>query len=417
MRKWNIRSFSGGIEMKMYKCVTLVAVLLACIPCLADEPNQQTIVSGNNKFALNLYQNLKTNEGNLFLSPYSISTALAMTYAGARGETEKQMAQTLCFRPMKNEQFHKTFGEIIKQLNASGEKGGYELVVANALWGQKDYKFLPEFLTLVRENYGGYLQQVDFKTQTEEARKTINTWVENKTKDKIKELIKPEILDPLTRLVLTNAIYFKSKWENRFLPEFTQNSPFFLSGGEKVTVPIMRNTSGFKYAKTRTLQVLELPYANNSLSMVILLPKKIDGIKKLENELTSDKLAALLTEMSEQRVEIYIPKFKITSQLGLSNVLSSMGMPDAFSGNANFSGMTDSEKIFISGVIHQAYINVDEEGTEAGAATAVMLDGGVFTDKPPVFKADHPFIFLIRDNQTGSILFLGRVANPVFKDN
>jgi serpin B len=400
--------------------LTLVAILLAGMTNsvkAAIDPNQQAVVSGNNKFALELYSKLESQQGNLFLSPYSISTALAMTYAGAKGQTEKQMAEALCFAPVKNEQFHKTFGEIIKQLNASGEKGSYELVVANALWGQKDYKFLPEFLTLVRENYGGDLQQVDFAAQTETARKTINAWVESNTKDKIKELIKPGMLDSMTRLVLTNAIYFKGKWASPFKPERTQDSPFVLLDGQKVNVPTMNQTSKFGYMEANDIQVLEMPYVNNDLSMVILLPKQADGVKGLEKELVSDNLTGWLAGIHKREVQVFFPRFKMASEFGLGKILSAMGMPDAFSGKADFSGMTGNRELFISAVVHKAYVDVNEEGTEAAAATGVTMKLTGIGAPPPVFRADHPFIFLIRDNQTGSILFLGRVANPASKDN
>ncbi len=406
--------------METIKKLTLITVLLTGMANsvkAAIDPNQQTVVAGNNKFALELYGKLESQQGNLFLSPYSISTALAMTCAGARGQTEKQMAEALCFAPMKNEQFHKVFGEIIKQLNASGEKGGYELVVANALWGQKDYKFLPEFLTLVRENYGGDLQQVDFAAQTEEVRKTINAWVESKTKDKIKELIKPGMLDSMTRLVLTNAIYFKGKWASPFKPERTQDSPFVLLDGQKVNVPTMNQTSKFGYMETNDIWVLEMPYVNNDLSMVILLPKKVDGIKDLEKELVSDNLAGWLARIHKREVQVFFPRFKMASEFGLAKVLSAMGMPDAFSGKADFSGMTGNRDLFISAVVHKAYVDVNEEGTEAAAATGVTMKLTSIREPLPVFRADHPFIFLIRDNQTGSILFLGRVTNPASKDN
>jgi serine protease inhibitor len=399
--------------MRTYKCVTIAAVLLICIPCLADDPNQQTIVAGNNKFALNLYQNLKTNEGNLFLSPYSISTALAMTYAGAKDQTEKQMAETLCFPTTPGcEQFHKEFGAIIRQLNAAGEKGGYELVVANALWGQKDYKFLPDFLTLVKTNYEGNLEQVDFKTQAEAARKTINAWVESKTKDKIKELIKQGMLDSETRLVLTNAIYFKGKWASPFKPEHTQDSPFIPLDGQKVNVPTMSQTGEFGYMETDILQTLEMPYGNNDLSMVILLPKKADGVGAIEKELTSENLAGWLAKIHKREVRVFIPRFKMTSEFELGKVLSAMVMPDAFSGKADFSGMTGNKDLFISAVVHKAYIDVNEEGTEAAAATGVTMKLTSIEAPPPVFRADHPFIFLIRDNHSGSILFIGRTKNP-----
>lgn len=406
--------------METIKQLTLITVMLAGMTNsvkAAIDPNQQIVVAGNSKFALELYGKLENQQGNLFLSPYSISTALAMTSAGARGQTEKQMAEALCFAPVQNGQFHKVFGEIVKQLNASGEKGGYELVVANALWGQKGYNFLPEFLTLVRENYGGDLQQVDFAAQTEEARKTINAWVESKTKDKIKELIKPGMLDSMTRLVLTNAIYFKGKWASPFKPERTQDSPFVLLDGQKVNVPMMNQTGKFGYTEANDIQILEMPYVNDDLSMVVLLPKRADGVKDLEREFVSDNLAGWLARIHKREVQVFFPRFKMTSEFGLGKVLSEMGMPDAFSGKADFSGMTGNKDIFISAVVHKAYVDVNEEGTEAAAATGVVMKLTSIREPLPVFRADHPFIFLIRDNQTGSILFLGRVANPASKDN
>jgi serpin B len=312
---------------------------------------------------------------------------------------------------MKNEQFHKSFGEIIKQLNASGKKGGYELAVANSLWGQNGYKFLPDFLTIVRENYGGDLEQVDFAAQTEAARKKINAWVESKTKDKIKELIKAGTLDSMTRLVLTNAIYFKGKWESQFKPEQTQDAPFTLLGGQNINAPMMHQTGKFGYMEANDIQILEMPYLNNDLSMVILLPKKVDGVKDLEKELVSDNLAGWLGKIHKREVQVFFPRFKMTSEFELARVLGAMGMPDAFSGKADFSGMTGNRDLFISAVVHKAYVDVNEEGTEAAAATGVTMKLTSISAPPAVFRADHPFIFLIRDNQTGNFLFLGRLEN------
>ncbi len=408
--------------MKLVRNAGIIAVCL-CIAagCMAAEPNQpasprgeQTIIEGNNKFALGLYRVLQGRQGNLFLSPYSISTALAMTYAGACGTTQEQMAKTLQFPTptLNNEQFHNAFGAIIGQLNEAGEKGGYELVVANALWGQKDYKFLQEFLTLVKENYEGDLKQVDFATQAEAVRKTINDWVESKTREKIKELIKPGVLDSMTRLVLTNAIYFKGKWASQFKPERTQDAQFTVLGGEKVNVPMMNQTSGFGYMETDTVQVLAMPYVNNELSMVILLPKKLDGVDEMEKGLTSDAIAGWLAKLRKREVQVYLPRFKLTSEFELAQVLGGMGMPDAFSSKADFSGMTGNKDLFISAVVHKAYVDVNEEGTEAAAATGVAMKLTSVGLPPPVFRADHPFVFLIRDDQTGSILFMGRMANP-----
>ena len=400
--------------MKNIVWITLIAVLLAGIASPAGaaiDPNQ-AVVTGSNKFALELYGRIEDKQGNLFLSPYSVSTALAMTAAGARGQTEKQMMDTLFATSLKSEQVHKSFGEIIKQLNAAGEKGGFELTIANALWGQEGYKFLPDYLNLVKAEYGGNLQEVDFVKHTEEARKTINAWVEQKTKDKIKELIKPGILDPMVRLVLTNAIYFKGKWAVQFKPEQTKEMPFNLLNGEKINTPMMHQTGNFGYTEINDVQAIEMPYVSNDLSMVILLPKKFDGVKDLEKELTADKLADWLTKIHKREVQVLFPRFKMTSEFKLANVLGLMGMTDAFSGEADFSGMTGKRGLFISAVIHKAYVEVNEEGTEAAAATGVTMHATSIGEPPPVFKADHPFIFLIRDNHTESILFMGRLENP-----
>ena len=400
--------------MKTLIYATIITISLTNITCVSAEVpadlNQKAVVEGNNKFAISLYGKLKDSQGNLFLSPYSISTALAMTYAGAGGTTREQIAKALDFPA--GERFHKTFGEIIKQLNSAGEKGGFELVVANALWGQKDYKFLKEFLSVVKTNYDGNLEQVDFKTQAEDTRKTINAWVESKTRDKIKELIKPGVLDSMTRLVLTNAIYFKGKWASQFKPERTQDAPFTLIGGEKKNIPMMNQKAQFGYTENDIIQVLEMPYVNNDLSMVILLPKKLDGISELEKEMTSDNLIGWLAKIHKREVQVFFPRFKMTSEFSLAEVLASMGMPDAFSTKADFSGMTGNRDLFISAVVHKAYVDVNEEGTEAAAATGVAMKLTSDEPPPPIFRADHPFIFLIRDNHTGSILFFGRVANP-----
>jgi len=415
--------------MKTVKIAGLIAILLITIPnCTANDKNAETspvvltgfpVVAGNNKFALELYAKLQNQQGNLFLSPYSISTALAMAYAGARGQTEKQMADALCFSTMSSEQLHEEFGRLIRKLNAAGEKGGYELVVANALWGQKGYNFLPEYLALVKTEYDGDLQQVDFSKQTEEARKTINAWVEKKTKDKIKELIKTGMLNSATRLVLTNAIYFKGKWAAQFTPVVTKDSPFILLGGQKVNVPMMYQTEKFGYREDANIQVLEMPYVNNDLSMVVLLPKKLDGINELEKRLNNDNLARWIDDLRKRNVQVFFPRFKMTSEFELAPVLGAMGMPDAFSDKADFSGMNGNHELSISAVIHKAYVDVNEEGTEAAAATAVGVTATSIETPapPPVFKADHPFIFLIRDNKSDSILFLGRMANPASQDN
>ena len=393
----------------------------------AAQTVEQTIAEGNNRFAFGLYEKLQDQKGNLFFSPYSISTALAMACAGAGGETAGQMGQVLGFAgapkatgcsgadaaPHKKE-IHEAFGQIIKDLNARGAKGAYELVVANALWGQKGHEFLEDFLELVKTNYDGKLQELDFAADSEGARKTINAWVEQKTRDKIKELIKQGSLGPMTRLVLTNAIYFKGNGARQFKPEMTIQEPFTLLSGKKVDVPMMRqDDERFGYAENEVCRILEMPYVDDELSMVVLLPKRVDGVKVLAEELTSENVAKWLGKLRKREVKVFFPKFKMTSEFGLSDVLSSMGMADAFSPNkADFSGMTGNRDLFISAVLHKAYVDVNEEGTEAAAATGVVMKLTSVGPAVPVFRADHPFIFLIRDKVSGSILFIGRVMDP-----
>jgi len=391
-----------------------------------ENMSKKIIVDGNDKFALELFAKLQSTKGNLFFSPYSISTALAMAHAGARNETESQMAGVLHFPVSVNrrtdssskslpdrQQFALAFGKIIKDLNNRGKKGGYTLKVANALWGQKNYGFLEEFLKLIETSYDGRLNEVDFVTAAETARKTINDWVEKKTNDKIKNLISEGVLDSMTRLVLTNAIYFKGNWARQFKESRTKDSPFTLTDGRKIDVATMNQKAEFGYMETDTFQALELPYVDEELSMVILLPIEYDALDEFEKILTPDNLSSWLAKIHKREVVVFVPKFKITSQFALASVLKSMGMKDAFSSGADFSGINGKRDLFISAVIHKAFVEVNEEGTEAAAATGVVMRLTSIGPAPiPVFRADHPFLFLIRDNLSGSILFIGRVANP-----
>jgi len=405
--------------MKTGRAVLLmVAVLASAVAAQTQTGNGEALVAqGNNKFALALYDKLRAEKGNLFFSPYSISTALAMAYAGAKGQTQAQMAEAMRFPAGPDDvnagKFHSVFGQIIESLNARGAAGDYELTVANALWGQKGYSFLKEYLSLVETNYGGGLNEVDFVSDTEAARQTINKWVERKTKDKIKELIAKGILNGNTRLVLTNAIYFKGKWANQFKKERTQDEPFTLLDGQKIDVPMMRQTEEFRYMEAQDFQALELPYVKDELSMIILLPKKIDGVADFEKKLTSENLSRWLSELHKQKVVASIPRFKMAQQFGLADTLQAMGMADAFSAQlADFSGMDGKRDLFISAVVHKAFVDVNEEGTEAAAATGVGMAMTAAPQKMPLFRADHPFVFVIRDNKSGSILFIGRVMKP-----
>jgi serpin B len=419
------------------KAIIRISVLMAAITASAnssamdntaekENTNKRIIVEGNNRFALELFAKLQNTKGNLFFSPYSISTALAMTHAGARNKTESQMAKVLHFpvspkqsidpaskHPLEKQQFVLTFGNIIKDLNKRGQKGAYTLTVANALWGQKNYGFLKEFVDLIETSYGGRLNKVDFIRATEAARKTINTWVEKKTNGKIKNLISEGVLDSITRLILTNAIYFKGNWAKQFKEEKTSDAPFTLADGGKNDVKMMNQKAEFGYMETGTFQALELPYVDEELSMVILLPKKIDALEELERTLTYKNLTQWMAKIHKREVVVFVPKFKMTSRFDLADVLKWMGMKDAFSSRADFSGINGKRNLFISAVIHKAYVEVNEEGTEAAAATGVVMRLTSIGPAPtPVFRADHPFLFLIRDNLTGSILFMGRVANP-----
>ncbi len=402
----------------------------------SENKDTQAVVEGNNGFALELYGRLRGDEGNLFFSPYSISTALAMTYSGARGATAGQIAEALRFPTERNkgldgdkqgrgldriektvmndERLAAAFGKLQKGLKADPKREGYELSVANALWGQEGYEFREQFIELVKSDYEGRLSEVDFAGAAESARGTINAWVEKRTKNKIKDLIKPGVLNSMTRLVLTNAIYFKGAWDRPFQEAATRSAPFTLSGGEKVNVPMMNQRDNFRYAEGESFQSLELPYAGDELSMVILLPKKPDGLSDFEKTLTAKSLSDWLAKLGKRKVIVSVPKFKMTSEFSMASVLKSMGMADAFSSReADFSGMNGRKDLFISAVVHKAYVEVNEEGTEAAAATGVTMSiTSMPIDRPPIFRADHPFLFLIRHNRTGSILFIGRVANP-----
>lgn len=377
----------------------------------SEQVTQEQVVTGNTQFALDLYTRLSAKEGNLFFSPYSISTALAMTYAGARSDTKTQMMETLhFFRP--DETFHALFGGLEKGLNEQGRKGDYQLSVANALWVQKDFQFLKSFLDLNREHYSAALKEVDYRQNPEEARKIINTWVEEKTNDKIKDLIPEGVLDAMTRLVLTNAIYFKGDWASQFDKAVTVRQDFYLTPRKAATVPLMFQKGDYKFSRTDTIQMLELPYKGEDLSMLVLLPKEKEGLGDLEKELTAENLTEWQQKMHKQEVLVFLPKFTMTYECELNKTLEQMGMPLAFSGGADFSGMTGRRDMFISNVIHKAFVAVDEEGTEAAAATGVVMKLTAVREPPPTFRADHPFVFLIKDNKTGSILFMGRVADP-----
>lgn len=377
--------------------------------------------AANNAFGLDLFARLRDQEGNLFFSPYSISTAMALTYTGARGPTADQMARGMRWSGQGGQNkawspaiLAQVLGAAIAEQNRRGGRGDYELVVANALWGQEGFTFLADFLKSNETSYGGALRPVDFAGDVEAARATINDWVKERTRTRIQDLIPRGTLDRMTRLVLTNAIYFKGDWARPFAPERTADGPFTVADGKTVEVPLMDQTGRFSYAETDWLQVLEMPYQGHGVSMVVLLPRPGRGLARLEQDLTRDALAGWLDKARPREVVVTIPRFKLTGQFSLADTLRAMGMEDAFSGTADFSGMTGKRDLFISAVVHKAFVAVDEEGTEAAAATGVVmkLTSMAPPTQPVVFRADRPFVFLIRDRVSGAILFMGRLADP-----
>jgi serpin B len=369
----------------------------------------QRITHGDEQFALDLYERLKSEEGNLLFSPYGISAALAMTYAGARMETEAQMARVLHF-DLSQDRLHAAFSTLRAQLQITEGPEECQLSLANALWGQRESEFRDEFLELANEHYDAEIRTLDFESDMEQARRTINAWVADRTEHGIEELLLKEDLDPDVALVLTNAIHFRGSWAGQFDPSATQIAPFRVNRHDQVQVPMMQRVGRFGLATLDELDLVELPYSGDRLSMVILRPKAVDGLAKLEASVDASNLEQWLGQLRKETVRVRLPRLELDSRFDLAATLRAMGMSDAFSpASADFSGMTGRRELFISTVMHQARMEVDEHGTEAAAGTAVVLKKG---PQPPTFAADHPFMFLIQDKQSGAILFMGRVVNP-----
>ncbi len=419
MKKVFILILVGVIVLNIIGCAQTSLVQSSRDRITSPEVNKtdlENLSDGNNTFALDLYQALKDSKDNLFYSPYSISSALAMTYAGARGETEKQIADTLHFT-LPQDKLHSAFNSVSLALTSRGQetevqdKKGFILKNTNALWGQKGYKFLPSFLDVLAENYGAGLKTLDFLHATEESRLTINNWVSEQTEKRIQDLLPQGSIMPQTRLVLTNAVYFKANWFYQFDGKNTGDGQFNLLSDSKITVPMMKQTEHFNYTDGIGYQAIELPYRGQKLSMVILLPNQ-GRFAAFEDSLKYSQLQKIIGNLESKRVALTMPKFNFTSDFKLGQTLAAMGMPIAFSGDADFSGMTEGEELWISDVIHKAFVAVDENGTEAAAATAVMMVGAA-PGGPVEFTMDRPFIFLIRDIETNTILFIGRVLNPL----
>jgi serine protease inhibitor len=411
---------------------TLV-LLTACLPsasakvarsALARETKPEVppgdlaaLVEGDNTFALNLYGALRTGTGNIVFSPYSISAALAMTYAGASGATQSQMAHVLHFT-LPQERLHPTFNQLDLTLTQEGKLAGkngqpLQLDIANSLWAEQTFNFQQSFLDLIARNYGAGVRLVDFVNRSQGVRDDINQWVGDQTHQKIRNLIPAGALDPMTRLVLVNAIYFNADWENQFDPTDTKSTAFQSLDGTISHVKMMsRDFSGLPYSSGSGYQAVELGYLGDNAAMDILVPDA-GNFDDFETQLTVQKLDAILGSMQPKAVSLGLPKFSFETGLDLGQHLSALGMPDAFDPDrADFSGMTGGRDLFISNVLHRALVTVDEKGTEAAAATSVILAPTSILLPQAKLTIDRPFIFIIRDIASRQILFIGRVLDP-----
>lgn len=386
-------------------------------PSVASD-DLKTLVDGNNTFALDIYQSLHSENGNLILSPFSMSLALAMTYAGARGNTESQMADVLHFT-QGQEKTHPTFNSLDLALesdpiNLDKDQEPLKLNIANAVWAEQTFSFLPEFLDTIALNYGAGVQLADFVNNFEKERIGINNWVSDKTEDRINDLLPDGSLNADTRMVLVNAIYFKADWSTQFDANSTHDAAFHLLDGTEITIPTMNDLRfGIPYVQGDGYQAAELTYAGETAAMDIILPDE-GNFEAFETSFNKEVYDEILQGMQPSNsLTLSLPKFEFTKDFGLAAALGDMGMKDAFDrGAADFSGMTGKKDLFISDVIHKAFVAVDEEGTEAAAATAVIMEAAGAMMPETSFIADRPFIFIIRDTVNGQILFIGRVLNP-----
>ncbi len=408
---------------RIFKTLAAVAVLAvsgctspapeppAAPPVPVSDADAKALVEGGNAFAIDLYKKLAAEPGNVVCSPYSVSAALAMTYAGARGDTAAEMTKVLGFTPL-GERVHPAQAHLAWRLKGDGSKGQPEFNVANALWGQRGYGFKPEFLALTQANYGAGLREVDYVADTEGSRKTINGWVGEQTRGKIPELIPDGVLSSYTRLVLTNAIYFKGAWLNEFKPRDTTDGKFHVTPTETAPARMMSRTAPAAFFEGDGVKVVRLPYRGDTKSMLLVVPDDVAGLAAVEAKLTAEQVAKWRAGLHTGEVALTLPKFKATGKSRLGEALQAMGMPLAFDADkADFSGMTDQNKLFIGAVVHEAVVEVDEQGTVAAAATAVEMTLKS-TPQVMVIRADRPFLFLIVDDATQAILFAGRVAKP-----
>jgi len=370
------------------------------------------VAEAGNEFGIDLFHRLATAqtyvEQNLFFSPYSIATALQMAYAGARGNTEREMGRVLRLE-LRQERLHPAAGAVRESLRRGSSMGGYELAVANRLWGQSGEPFEAGFIETTEKHYGASIEAADFMAEPDAIRRRINSWVEEQTARRIAELLPPGSVNAETRLVLANAVYFKGRWLTEFDPAKTSPGSFQVTAERSVEIPFMRAKMKARFAAMDSIAVLELPFAGDDLVMLLLLPRDNEVLNALGSGLSLAHLDAWSRVLRETQVDIALPRFTINYGFSLRLLLSEMGMPSAFTAQADFSGISADSELFISEAFHKAFIQVDEQGAEAAAATGTVM--GV-TSVGPGFIADHPFLFLIRDRVTGGILFLGRMQNP-----
>ena len=408
--------------MKKLLVLTIVMYFLVnAMSFLDQEPKIANVnykaSDSNNEFMIKAYNKLALDEknDNIFFSPFSISSALAMTFAGSNTNTEVEMANALEFSA-NTDLFHKNFSIVTNRINEIGKKGKVKLSIANSLWLQKGYTFLDDFTKIGKEYYNAEIKNLNF-AESEKSRQIINQWVEDKTNEKIKNLIPKGILDALTRLVLTNAVYFKGEWKEQFKKKSTKEKIFYTFKNKDVPAKMMYNKARYGYYENEKFQFLEMPYKGDDVSMFVILPKETQGLSKIESNLSLKMINLAIKGIEKKEVIVYFPKFKLELSYELSRLMKSLGMNDAFSKKADFSKITDNKELYISAIIHKTFIEVDEKGTEAAAATAVVMR--VKSMPPPAekieFKADHPFFYFIRENSTGTILFTGRMNDPSSK--
>jgi serpin B len=383
-----------------------------------NDNDLNTQVQGNNAFAFDLYQQIRGEPKNLFYSPHSISLALAMLYGGARNVTEQQMGKALHYI-LPQQTLHPVLDKLDLELASRGQGnkatdgGAFRLSIVNALWGQDGFSFLPEYLDLLALNYGAGLQLLDFAKDVEGSRLTINDWVEKKTEGRIQDLLPQGSIRDITRMVLTNAIYFNAAWAKAFEEKNTQNGDFHLLYGSTISVPMMFGVQEATYASGSDFQAVVLPYDGGELSMTIIVPDQ-GKLESVEQSLSSSMIEGLRHQLESASVTLTLPKFEFSADLPLSKKLSALGMVDAFDEvKADLSGIDGATDLFVTDVLHKAFIKVNEKGTEAAAATAVVIgEKSAMPGKSVTLIVDRPFLVLIQDNMTGAILFIGRVLNP-----